>query len=159
MRTLVLKLFNSKNRPSFSYMRNDMEIMALMDTGAETPVWCTGEETFCIAYPDAIRQDWIAEIRGFGKESEEAAVYLIPEFSLSDRMEEYKIRNLLVAVCDHPLIGYNFVMSDTMFSAADTYIHRIGKKSLEILYKKDAYSCMVKRGAGTFTISTFSQDA
>ena len=40
----------------------------------------------------------------------------------------------MVAVCYHPLIGYDFVMSDTMFSKTDTFIHRIGNKYVEIFF-------------------------
>ncbi len=158
MRTLVLKLFNRNNRPSFSYIENDEEITALIDTGAETPVWCSSEEDFLDAYPDAIRQNWDSEIRGFGKEAETGHVYVIPEFKLSDGKESYVICNLEVLVCYHPLIGYDFVMSDTMFSKADTYIHRIGNKYIEIFFEKDKYQCAAKRADGTFSIVTFAQN-
>ena len=79
MRTLVLRLFNSKNRPVFKYTVNGMDVMALIDSGAETPVWCTGSRKFEKVYPDARRQDWETEIRGFGGNLEKAAVYVIPD--------------------------------------------------------------------------------
>ena len=106
MRTLVLQLYNRKNRPTFSYISNGEEVTALFDSGAEAPVWCAGK----------------------------------------------------VAVCYHPLIGCDFVMSDTMFSKADTYIHRIGKKQIEVLFEKDQYQCAVKNALGTFSIVTFAQE-
>ncbi len=84
-----------------------------------------------------MKQNWKSEIRGFGKDAEEATVYAIPEFSLSDGKERYKIQNLLIAVCNHPLIGYDLILSDTMFSKADTYIHRIGNKFVEIVFEKE----------------------
>ena len=158
MRTLVLQLFNRKNRPSFQYVSNDTRIMALIDSGAETPVWCAGEEEFLAAYPDAVKQNWNSEIHGFGREPEEGLVYIIPEFVLSDQNTEYRIRNLQLVVCDHPLIGYDFVMSDTMFSNADTFIHRVGSKYIEIFFEKDSYQCAVKKAGGTFSIVVFSQE-
>ncbi len=158
MRTLVLKLFNRKNRPSFSYFSNGIEVSALLDSGAETPVWCTGEKRFLRAYPDAIKQQWDSEIRGFGERAERGSVFIIPEFELNDGKDSYKIFNLMVAVCYHPLIGYDFAMSDTMFFKADTFIHRIGNKYVEIFFEKDSYQCASKRGKGTFSIITFSQE-
>ena len=157
MRTLVLQLFNRKNRPSFRYISNNVKIDALLDTGAETPVWCKGEKKFLIAYPEAKKLDYDSEIHGFGKDAEKGKVYVIPEFVLSDTIEKYVIRNLQLVVCDHPLIGYDFVMSDTMFSNADTFIHRIGSKYIEIFFEKDSYQCAVKRAGGTFSIVVFSQ--
>ncbi|MBR5969207.1 MAG: hypothetical protein IK016_02545 [Lachnospiraceae bacterium] len=158
MRTLVLQLFNRKNRPTFLYVSNEEEITALFDSGAETPVWCAGERDFVAAYPDAKRLNWKTKIFGFGKDAEMAAVYVIPDFRLADGNEVYRIRNLQVAVCYHPLIGCDFVMSDTMFSKADTYIHRIGQRQIEVFFEKDQYLCAVKKGAGTFSVVTFSQE-
>ena len=158
MQTLVLQLFNRKNRPSFRYELNDEKIDALIDTGVEAPVWCKGEKKLLLAYPDAVKLDWKSEIRGFGKDPENGAVYVIPEFSLTDGNVSYKIKNLQIAVCDHPLIGYDFVLSDTMFSKTDTNIHRIGNKYIEIVFEKDIYQCAAKRGKGSFSIITFAQD-
>ena len=39
MRTLVLSLFNKKNRPSFECKSNGFVFMALFDSGAEAPSW------------------------------------------------------------------------------------------------------------------------
>lgn len=158
MQTLVLQLFNRKNRPSFEYESNGISVSALFDSGAETPVWCKGEKRFKRAYPDAEKQDWNSEIRGFGKNPEEGMVYVIPEFILYDGKAEYRIRNLPIVVCYHPLIGCDFVLSDTMFSKADTYIHRIGNKYLEIFFEKESYQCAVKRANGSFSIVTYSQE-
>lgn len=158
MRTLVLQLFNRKNRPTFSYISNNEEVTALFDSGAEAPVWCVGEKAFVAAYPDAKRLEDETRIFGFGKEAEMATVYVIPDFSLTDCNEVYRIKNLQVAVCYHPLIGCDFVMSDTMFSKADTCIHRIGKKRIEIFFEKDQYQCAVKNASRTFSIVTFAQE-
>lgn len=158
MRTLALQLYNRKNRPTFSYTSNNEEVTALFDSGAEAPVWCTGEKGFVAAYPDAKKLEEETKIFGFGKEAEMAAVYIIPDFSLTDGNEVYRIKNLQVAVCYHPLIGCDFVMSDTMFFKADTYIHRIGKKQIEVFFEKDQYRCAVKNAPGTFSIVTFAQE-
>jgi len=158
MRTLVLQLFNRRNRPVFSYYSNGEEIVALLDSGAESPVWCSGETGFLAAYPDAVRIDQKTKIFGFGKEAEMASVFIIPEFVLSDASESYRIKNLQVAVCYHPLVGCDFIMSDTMFSKTNTLIYRLDNKRVEILFEKDLYQCAVKNAAGTFSIVTFAQD-
>ena len=158
MRVLVLQLFNRKNRPSFSYISNDTEVSALLDSGSEAPVWCTGENKFLAAYPQAKKLDWKTEIYGFGKEQETASVFIIPEFILEDGKEVYKIINLQIGVCYRPQIGYDFVMSDTMFSKTNTTIYRIGKKRVELSFEKNSYHCAVRKGSGTFGIVTFSQD-
>ena len=158
MQTLVLRLFRRKERPSFQYESNDVKIMALVDSGAETPVWCAGETEFLAAYPDAVRQAWNTDIRGFGKMAENGAVYAIPQFELTDGNSTYRIVNLLVAVCSHPQIGYDFVLSETMFSKTNTYHNRIGEKYLKFYFEKDQYNCAVKHGLGTFSIVTFAQD-
>lgn len=85
-------------------------------------------------------------------------MYVIPGFDLSSGEEIYQIKNLYIAVCDHPLIGYDFVMSDTMFAQTKTVINRIGSKWAEIHFEKDVYQCAVKRGNGIFSIVTFAQD-
>ena len=98
MRTLVLSLFNMKNRPSFQMASNNFKFTALLDTGSEAPV------------------------------------------------------------CYRPSIGYDFVMSDTMFAKTDTTIRRMRGKQLIIEYEKEEYRCAVKRAGGTFGIVTISQE-
>ncbi|MBQ9438952.1 MAG: hypothetical protein IJU50_11560 [Lachnospiraceae bacterium] len=158
MRTLALQLFNQKSRPSFQYTSNDIKVMCLIDSGAETPVWCSGEELFLSAYPKAIKQNYDSEIRGFGKGADKGKVYVIPDFFIADGKETYRIKNLQVAVCYHPLIGYDFVMSDTMFAKTDTFIHRMGGKYIEFFYEKEIYHCAVKRAGNAFSIVTFAQE-
>ncbi len=157
MQDLVLQLFNSKSRPTFSYMCNGIEVMALFDTGADTPVWCKGEKAFIEVYPDARKLEGKALINGFGKNPESASVYIIPEFIIENRNVAYKLANLQVAVCYRPLIGCDFILSETMFSKTDTYIYRIENKRLEILFEKEIYQCSVKSGPGTFSVVTYTQ--
>ena len=158
MQTLALQLFNNKNRPFFRFFLSGKPVTALIDSGAETPVWCKGEEKFKEVYPQAKKLDWKCELRGFGVGAETALVYVIPNFELTDGTATYRINNLHVAVCDHPLIGCDFVMSDTMFAKTKTLINRIGNKWAEIHFEKDCYYCAVRRGAGKFNIITFAQD-
>ena len=158
MRTLRLELFRKLDRPVFSYYSNDVEIMALLDSGSYAPVWCAGEDDFLKAYPHAMKQSWDAEISGFGVGAEKSLVYVIPEFELTNGTTIYRINNLYLAVCDHPMIGCDFVMSDTMFSKTNTLINRLGDKWAEFQFEKDSYHCAVRRGAGAFKIVAFAQE-
>ena len=49
---LSLKLVNTATRPIYVYQIGRIEVKALFDTGAATPVWCTGEKILKEAYPD-----------------------------------------------------------------------------------------------------------
>jgi hypothetical protein len=138
-------------------VQNKVEITALFDTGASTPVWCMGVEKFKLAYPDAIKKEGICKITGFGQGEEIAYIYGIPVFELNGG-DNYKIVNLQVAVCMHPQIGYDFIMSDTMFSKTDTLIKRRGNKELIIYYDKEEYNCLVKNIGDSFNITTYSQN-
>lgn len=156
MLTLSLKLFNRKHRPSFVFYENGSEVYALLDTGAETPVWCAGKSLFEAIYPNAIKRNSKCKIYGFGKEYEEALVYVIPEFKLYDEKCTYKIKGLYVAVCSRPNLGYDFIFSDTMFSKADTYIFRRNNKRLEVHFDKEEYICAVKSIKDAMSITVFS---
>lgn len=155
--TLSLKLFSSKSRPSFSYMSNGREVIALFDTGAATPVWCMGEKKFLKAYPDAKKSARMCQISGFGKDTEQGLVYTIPKFVLNDDNASYCIDDLQVAVCHHPTIGFDFVLSDTMFSKTDTLICRRNEKKMDIIFNKCTYQCIVITKPNSFSISTFEK--
>lgn len=75
-------LDNTNDRPIiYTDVANDMVIKCLIDTGADTPVWTSGERLFLKAFPDAeLVEDILFELGGFGKESELVSVYKIPKF-------------------------------------------------------------------------------
>ena len=158
-RTLSLRLLSTRDRPFFAYKSGEMEVLALMESGALTPVWCMGAGKFLAAYPDAIKkQGEKCRVAGFGENPLQGDVYVIPQFELQDNKSTYKIINLQVAVCDHPQIGCDFVLSDTMFSKTDTLIMRRGKRRIDIVFDKDEYHCTPRYEDDRFTVTTWAQD-
>ena len=120
--TLSLRLLNTRDRPFIVYQSGTVEVTALIDTGALTPV------------------------------------YIIPVFELADNHSVYRINNLQVAVCRHPEIGCDFVLSDTMFSKTDTLISRRKEKRMNIIFDKSEYYCTPRYDGNRFTVVTWAQD-
>lgn len=83
---------------------------------------------------------------------------MIPVFQLVDGQSTYKIINLQVSVCAHPVIGCDFVFSDTMFSKADTFIQRRKEKAIDIIFDKSKYICTPKYAGSRFTVTTWAQN-
>lgn len=157
-RTLSLRLLNSRERPFIYYSSGSIDVTALIDTGALTPVWCMGKKRFLKAYPEALKQaDETCLVSGFGEMPIEGETYIIPEFILHGEGSPYVVKNLYVAVCRHPRIGCDFVLSDTMFSHTDTMIRRRGLKRLEISFNRPYYMSTPRFEVDGFTISTWAQ--
>ena len=153
-----MRLLNYKNRPIHACVKNGEDVMFLFDSGAATPVWCMGEKKLRRVFPDAVKKETVCHVSGFGRESLEGSVYVIPLFELSDGTISYKIINLQLAVCTAPGIGCDFVMSDTMFSKTDTVIKRRGEKCLEVIFDRDEYYCTPKYSStgNRFSVSVWS---
>ncbi len=135
IQTLKLELIKRYDRPSFEYN----EVMYLMDTGAHMPVWCSGEELFLLSFPKAEKTTAITHLSGFGSGQIDAVIYRIPEFALGDnKTGRYMIRNLFVAVADYDRIGFDFILSATMFAKADYTISN-AEKTLVICYDKEVF--------------------
>lgn len=157
--TLSFKLINSRTRPFISYYSENREVLALIDTGALTPIWCMGVKSFLKAYPNAIHKSGeTCHISGFGQTPIIGKTYIIPRFVLQDTNASYVILNLQVAVCRHPQIGCDFVLSDTMFSKTDMCIIRRGKKRLVLHYDQNSYQCTPLYSGNHFTVTTWGQD-
>jgi len=159
VQTLRLNLINSQSRPTYSFSRNGVEILAMYDSGAIVPVWCLSEKSLLKSYPEAILVNETGYISGFGKGKEECKIYKIPVFELSDENATYRINNLHIAVCKQPQIGCTLIMSETMFSKTDTLIKRINEKSLIFYYDKTEYNCTFKYySADKFSIAIWAQN-
>ena len=155
---LQLNLINIVKRPMCSFIHNDVEILALFDSGALIPVWCTSEKAFLKAYPEAELINKDGYISGFGEGVSKCKIYKLPVFELSNGNDFYRILNLHVAVCQNPEIGCSLVMSDTMFSKTDTLIKRRGNKMLEIFADKNEYQCTFQYlDSGKLSISVWTQ--
>ena len=58
------------------------DLTFLIDTGADTPVWCKGEAEFKDIFPHSEKMESKFLLSGFGKEPEIVAVYKISEFKM-----------------------------------------------------------------------------
>ena len=87
VRILRLDLTNLRERPTFSLMRNNVEVVVMYDSGASIPVWCASEKVLLKAYPDATLIPQKGFISGFGKDKEECKIYCIPVFKLSNEKQ------------------------------------------------------------------------
>lgn len=142
--SLKKNLDNTKSRPAIYIEANDTNIKCLIDTGADTPVWTSGEELLLKAFPEAeIQKDLYFDLGGFGRENEEVPVYKIKEFIIkSDYDGEYIIfKNLLIACCARASISYPLILSATMFKHINYAVINLGKNapSFKMSYNKREY--------------------
>ena len=59
---------------------NYPDITILYDTGADTPVWCNGEDELLDLFPAAMKMNSKFILSGFGLHPEIVDVYKIPSF-------------------------------------------------------------------------------
>ena len=144
---LSFPLTNTRSRQIFEYKRDDGDILMMYDSGAQIPVWCVGKTLLKAAYPDVKKTDLIANITGFGKESEECFIFRIPIFSLKCGDTEFRIKDLLVAEIYKPSVGCHLLLSETMFSKTDTITTRRKERTLQIVYddRGRAFVCTARR--------------
>lgn len=147
---LKKNLDNTSDRPIiYTNVANDMVIKCLIDTGADTPVWTSGETLFLKAFPDAELVDNILfELGGFGKENELVPVYRIPKFSIKSDYDNNIIvfNNLLVACYVKNSISTPLILSATMFKHTNYSIINIGEDVpiLTINYNKNEYEIGIR---------------
>ena len=131
---LSFPLTNTLSRQVFEYNVNDTDFLLMYDSGAQIPVWCRSTEKLHYIYPNAKKTNYHCEISGFGKETEQSDVYVIPMFELSDGIYSFQIKDLIIAALYKPFIGCDLLLSETMFSKTDTLTVRRGKRELQISY-------------------------
>ena len=146
--TLIFPLTNRSVRQVFDYETDTATYRLMYDSGARIPVWCSDEEFFLKAFPDAKKADITAKVTGFGKEAESASVFIIPKFILNDGNTEIVINNLSVVVLLKPNIGCDFLLSETMVSKMDTFTYRRSKKELHVITDKSEYYCTARKNNG-----------
>lgn len=128
MTNLKLKAIPEKLNPVVKYANIEM----LFDTGADTPVWCSGLELFKRIFPMAILEKYQFLLSGFGRSQGELLsfvknlndgeikeyivdVYRIPEFVLESGGQRIVWRDLRVAVTNRETLGVNMILPCTMF--------------------------------------------
>lgn len=118
----------NKVRPVVKYDN----MFLLFDTGASTPVWCSGSTRFIRKFPTAKKKNYKFLLTGFGRSEEEllkfmknpssnefqnyfADVYSIPEFILKTEEKQIIWKDLNVAVTDRRFSGVHMILPYTMF--------------------------------------------
>ena len=143
--SLKKNLDTKSSRPSIHIPINSKTtVRCLVDTGANMPVWTSGEELFKKAFAEAeLQTDLTFIISGFGTGTEEAPVYKIPKFTIkSDYTEDFiTFNNLLVACCTRPSITFPMILSATMFNKTNYSIINVGKEAqtFQIEHEKREY--------------------
>ena len=87
----------------------------MIDTAADTPVWCKGKDEFLDIFSDAEKLESKFVLSGFGKEPEIVDVYRIPDFRLSDGKEAVTYKNLVLAVTDRPQMNVDLILPSSLF--------------------------------------------
>lgn len=140
------KLLNAFDKPSFVISLGDkVKIRCLLDTGADTPVFTLGNDVLCKYFSNAeLQADLTYILSGFGKETEAAAVYRLPELIIkSDFDDDYiQFNNLYIASCFRPSVAYPFILSATMFNHMNYTIVNEGReaKCVKIQHLKPIYN-------------------
>lgn len=101
------------------------DLTFMVDTGAETPVWCLGEYIFRDTFSDAKRLKYKYLLSGFGIGAEVVDVFSIPEFHLSDGQHEIIYQNMIIAVTNRASINASLILSASLFHHMDLDINRM----------------------------------
>jgi hypothetical protein len=137
----------------------DSRNLCLIDTGANMPVWCTGENTFKQCYEDAIMMSSVCILKGFGKDYEVCNVYNIPYFRLSDGNKTIVFKNLPIAVLERDY-AFELIISNTMINqlnfSINTFIKRNGICKVSPYIKISSYIDTLNVGCKYKNINDFN---
>jgi hypothetical protein len=117
------------DKPIIKNMGNQLKPYCLIDTGANTPVWCRGEKDLKEYYPDCIKMDAIFIVSGFGTGKEIASVYKIPQFKLSDGKAQIVYNDMLIAVIKRDF-AFHMIVSYTMLNKFNIGINTFSNKNM-----------------------------
>lgn len=111
-----LKLDRNSSKPVFELNHpSGMAITCLFDTGADTPVWCSGWEYFNFLYPDNYKVHGKFLLGGFGDGVSVVDMYVIPQFQIGNIL----FKQFHVAIDCHRRFAWDLVLSYTIFSKMD----------------------------------------
>ncbi len=156
---------NVYGMPIIKIVHKATHIACLFDTGANIPVWCSGEEELKYYYKDCYKQNAVFMLAGFGKGQELAKAYIIPNFELSDGKNTIHYKNLLVAVIERDF-SFDMILSYTMFNkmniSIDAFTNRNGTHNvvpnLKIASQKAEYNVGYKIAElSTYNKTTIAQ--
>ena len=124
MNTLTYDLDNRSLKAKF-IPPDHKDLLFLLDTGADVPVWCKGISELRDIAPDAeIIEDKFL-LGGFGVGAEVVDVYRLGTFSLFDGTNTLCFHNLIVAVTNRPMMDVDFVLPLSIFRKGQINIDRL----------------------------------
>jgi hypothetical protein len=115
------------DKPIIKNIDGELNPLCLIDTGANTPVWCRGEADLKEYYPDCVKENSVFIISGFGTGIEIADVYKIPDFVLSDGKNKIYYKDLLIAVINRDF-SFHMIISYTMLNKMNISIETFENK-------------------------------
>lgn len=124
------------------------DLVYLIDTGADTPVWCKGVSELEDIFGDVVKLDSQFVLSGFGKEPEIVDVFRIPEFMLTDGTDSIRYENFVLAVTDRPQMNVDMILPSSIFDHMSVTIDRktsVVYPKVFIEYDKETYPVFFKQ--------------
>lgn len=127
------------------------DLITLIDTGANMPVWCADEKLLKLTFPGVYKVKDNATITGFGGMSS-ASLWVIPQFIFSDGYEQVVYPQLPIMICGLSR-SFRMIMSFTMLDHAELTYKSIRegnkfKRTLDITYEQ---KCVLTKHNGDYT--------
>ena len=125
--------YSSVKFSRLAILNNVNKVNIIVDTGASIPVWTDTPEMLQRYYKDAEKLNVIVELSGFGGAGEDAELWRIPEFKLSDGNESVTYKDLLVAVSPTEE-NISFIMSFNMLTNTELIFEKRTPIDTPVLY-------------------------
>lgn len=142
----------SSTRPIFPAIICDKEILCLLDTGAQTPIYCRGDKLFNIFIHDlpGVKPYGKIPVGGFGAGTERASVYNFDNFSISDTNTVINYKNCKVAVLDKKTLPCDLVLPISLFLKSKVLLDYVSnERQLTIGFDRDEYGVGYYASKGT----------
>ena len=142
MKTIGLMCDKDSRKPKIR-LEEHADLLCLIDTGADMPVWCRSVKIFLKAFPNAQKLNYRFVLTGFGGDKElpmveVTDVYMIPEFIFGSKNDNIICRGMLVAMSKRRGIGADLVLPYTMFEKSRITIDgMIAPRKLEITIRNN----------------------
>lgn len=130
-------------RPIFTAYINGVKCTCMLDTGADTPVYCKGDDLFKETFlkgNSGVDFYKDSTISGFGLNPEVTKLYNFDNFCLSDSTNSINYKCMKIAVANKPKIPCDFILSASMFSKMKYTLNYLATSPyLEIEAKRSTY--------------------
>lgn len=105
MRQLTFNLVKKSTRP----ILQTQNIKALLDTGAEVPVWVASKRAFLAMFPNAVLQTENASLKGFSE------TVMCPAYNCSFCLGELVFNNIPILIQEMSDSTFQLILSASMF--------------------------------------------